>query len=461
MKKVLLTGSALLAFAAAGFAQNNTATLLQNGTSQSASQYQSGNYLKSTITQDKGSGSNAGSYAGTNQTSTGTAGNEAIIDQKTNANSNRAFVAQEIGTGNKGTITQSDNSGGGSLHVGSGTSAADVKAAGGNWAGILQQGSNNKNTYVNQGKSASRNFGEIYQYGSGNRQTSIDQSDNSNGNTATVNQGTASASISNGRVVVSQQGNSRNNEAFVTQLASGNDAVVTQKGGNIAGSDNNKATVSQTDGSGSSATIEQQNYSTTNAATITQQRGGNTGFVKQSDASGYNTADIMQRGFGGMATIKQTDYAANGTAAIDQNGFSNMATIEQVNANSSGNRASIKQDLSSTAGFSNVAEIKQGELGAGTSAANAASIVQNYSQNSARLLQVGISNTGTLTQTGDFNIIRAGDGTADSFAMQRGDNNTMTVTQDSGASAPYVRNTANVSQIGNGNMANIVQLGHN
>ncbi|QJD81627.1 hypothetical protein [Spirosoma rhododendri] len=51
MKKVLLTGTALLAFAAAGFAQTNQATTNQAGINQRAAQTQTGSYLKSTITQ--------------------------------------------------------------------------------------------------------------------------------------------------------------------------------------------------------------------------------------------------------------------------------------------------------------------------------------------------------------------------------------------------------------------------
>lgn len=51
MKKVLLTGTALLTFAAAGFAQTNTATTNQAGNNQTAAQTQTGSYLKSTINQ--------------------------------------------------------------------------------------------------------------------------------------------------------------------------------------------------------------------------------------------------------------------------------------------------------------------------------------------------------------------------------------------------------------------------
>ncbi|HEY0110560.1 MAG TPA: hypothetical protein VGB67_13065, partial [Fibrella sp.] len=67
MKKLILTGTALIAFAAVSFAQNST-TINQNGTSQTAEATQVGNLQTSNI-QQVGTAAlpNNGNYAGTFQ----------------------------------------------------------------------------------------------------------------------------------------------------------------------------------------------------------------------------------------------------------------------------------------------------------------------------------------------------------------------------------------------------------
>lgn len=452
MKKVFLTGAALIAFAAAGFAQNQ-ATVNQVGNAQSAVQNQTGNHLQSTISQDKQEGTNVGNFAGTYQTGTGEAGNQAIVDQNNGAKSNRAGLTQSSGTGNVGKITQSDNSGDGALPVTAATTAADVKAAGGNWGGILQQGSGNADTYIIQGNTAKKNFGEIYQYGDDNRQTSIDQSNNSTNNEAIIKQGTSGAGVSDNKAVVSQQGNSANNQAFVTQLGDSNDAVTTQNDN----STDNKATVEQT-GYGASATILQRDYAAVNEATIKQSGFGNTALIDEHRDSYYNKAMITQAGFGNDATIAQTDLAAYNTATITQDGIGNGATISQVKANN--NTATIKQSLGRPEGGSNTAEIQQGSLALAASN-NTATITQDFSSNVAKLRQYGDGNTATFSQeVGDLNVIK-GLGSSP-YALQQGNNNMLTVTQNSGnGDSAYVPNTASVSQIGDGNSISIMQTGSN
>ena len=118
-----------------------------------------------------------------------------------------------------------------------------------------------------------------------------------------------------------------------------------------------------------------------------------------------------------------------------------------------GNTATITQDLLTTAGAYNMAYIKQGD-GTTLSKNNTATITQEYSYNTAKLSQVGDGNTGTFSQFGDYNVIK---GLSGDFAIQQGNNNTLTVSQNSGGSAPYVANIASVSQIGNGNMGTITQ----
>lgn len=152
MSKVILSGLGLMAFATVSLAQTNTATVNQNGDSQTANTRQTGNYLQSTITQDKqNSETSFGSYATIVQTSTGAGGNAATINQNLWSSGNRAGVTQAGGTGNSGTIYQSAKSGntdGTPVTITGATSAAAVKAAGGNWADILQSGNSNANTSI-------------------------------------------------------------------------------------------------------------------------------------------------------------------------------------------------------------------------------------------------------------------------------------------------------------------------
>lgn len=504
MKKVLLTGTALLAFAAAGFAQGNTTSTFQNGNSQTASQTQSGNYLKSTISQDKAGGSNTGNYAGTLQNSTGSAGNEAAIEQNLNANSNRAFVTQQGGTGNKGVIQQDNASGKGALAVTAGTSAADVKAAGGNWSGILQQGNNNTNTYIYQNNTSNSNFGEIYQYGVSSRQTSIDQSNNSTGNQAVIRQGSSDNIVEANYASVNQQGDSHDNKAGVTQSTTGNVAFVKQNDKSTANeatikqigtysayesaevyqgsnANNNKADVTQS-GFGDFVYVHQENNSRYNQTTIKQ---GTNGFtsgsiinVNQQNNAQYNTATVTQDGYFNGATITQENDARRDQATITQNGQGLQATINQNNAYDNvasisqkgtsnvatitehladNNKATINQSLVRPEGGSNVAEILQGD-NVTLSRYNTATINQDFSKNTAKLKQVGDYNTANLSQmVGDLNVIKGVNG---DYALQQGDHNTMTVTQNSGnGDAAYVPNTASVTQIGNNNTATIMQMG--
>jgi len=464
MKKVLLTGTALLAFAAAGFAQTNTTTTNQAGDKQTAVQTQTGNYLTSTVTQDKGASSNFGSFAATRQVSVGSDGNQATVEQKNASNSNRGYVTQITGTGNVGTITQNNNSGAlasGAIAVTDATSAAAVKAAQGNWAGILQSGSNNKTTSINQSDFSSTNFGEINQFGSTNGKTLIDQSNRSSGNTAKIDQGTASAGVTASKATILQQSSSRNNQAFIAQIADNNTAAVTQNESSVS----NVANVSQS-GTYGIATVNQGQDANFNKATVTQDTKGfyggkyNTATINQTNLSGQNAATIEQHGIYEVATINQAYSAVGNEATIQQQGYASRASISQYNVSNS--KATIKQDLVTQSGGIDVAEIQQGSTSFAASDKNVATITQDYSYNTAKLRQYGNGNTATLTQQiGDKNVIKGLGTDADGqYALQQGNNNTLTVTQNSGTSN-YVPNVANVSQIGNGNMATISQTGAN
>ncbi|HEX9959090.1 MAG TPA: hypothetical protein VGA96_17605, partial [Fibrella sp.] len=177
MRKLILTGTALIAFAAVSFAQNST-TINQNGTSQTAEATQVGNLQTSNI-QQVGTAAmpNNGNYAGTFQGVAGTpntGANTATVLQNDGSKGNRGAISQGMGAmgGNEATISQSNNSGTGGVVTSASTSAADVRAAGGNFAGILQQGSDNTATRIDQNNQSRSNLGEIYQYGTENSRSS-------------------------------------------------------------------------------------------------------------------------------------------------------------------------------------------------------------------------------------------------------------------------------------------------
>jgi hypothetical protein len=195
---------------------------------------------------------------------------------------------------------------------------------------------------------------------------------------------------------------------------------------------------------------------------ITQTAGaGRTATIDQVDNSVSNIAAINQKGATPGATasnayITQTRGAAN-QALIDQDTrFGASAIINQHDGN--GSYAKITQNTTYfDFGNSNVAEIEQtgGTLGAG----NSATINQDYSVNTAKLKQDGQGNMATITQLiGDGNVVK---GLSGSVAMQQGIDNTLTVTQNSGAIfGQYVPNTASVGQFGTGNMGIITQTGN-
>ena len=460
MKKVLLTGSALLAFAAAGFAQINTTTTVQNGTRQTAQQ-QTGNYLTSTISQDQTDRSNVGSFAATRQESTGQAGNMASVRQDVGSKGNRGYVTQVGGTGNVGSITQSNGSGSGSLQVTDGTSSADVRAAGGNWGGLYQQGSNNKDVSINQSNVASKNFAEITQYANSSKATSIEQSTNSVNNEARIAQGTAEKAVTGVAARIQQSGISQNNMAMITQLGDNNTGLVTQNDGSL----NNTANVTQS-GTYGRATVNQGQDANFNSATIKQDTKGfyggksNTAAIDQSNLSGQNTATIEQHGIYDVASINQGSKAVGNEATIQQQGYASNATINQYNVTNSS--AKITQDLATQSGGIDVAEIQQGSSSMAPSNNNKATITQEYSYNTAKLRQYGNDNTATLSQeVGDKNVIKGiGTDANGQYALQQGNGNALTVSQDSGKSN-YVPNVANVSQIGNGNTTTVMQMGRN
>ncbi len=229
MKKFILTGATLMAFATASFAQNTTTTN-QVGTSQKAQVEQYGNLQKSNIQQITGTatGGNAnyGNYAGTFQSSA-TGANEATINQADGSQGNRAAASQS-GADHKSTINQ--NGGNDGISGGATTTPATLGSEGqeGNFAGTLQQGTLSE-AFINQNNASKQNDAAIWQNSAGTDKNTgtIDQSNTSTNNSAAIYQGFTGAgqagdAVSKNTAIINQQNTSTGNEASITQLANGN-----------------------------------------------------------------------------------------------------------------------------------------------------------------------------------------------------------------------------------------------
>ena len=453
MKKSILTGIALLGFAAVTYAQNS-ATVNQNGTMQTAVANQSGNGQTSTISQvQSATATNFGNFAGTKQT--GTATNTATVNQNNGSNGNRAYATQETGSGNTATINQNDNSGGGT------TKATETMAGGaGNLAGTFQTGGNGNTATVNQNNDSQRNTGEVRQNGSTNTGT-VNQSNTSKDNVGRVYQGFAdnttlqpltgitssTATINQGKAVPTDvsftsgvTAESLNNEATIVQTADNNKATINQgatgdlepDGAISAGrSVGSKATVNQSN-TGNTATVNQgveSGESLGSMATVTQTGTGNTSRIDQGGLqNGHDNGSkgtISQAGTNSLARIFQSYLG------VGSNG--NEATITQT-ANANGANASIYQAFGGNSTSSNdKAEIMQG--GTGT---NLAQIVQGTS-----------ANVGTASSSGNMAMITQADGTS---------NNEARISQGRDDLGSAIDNKATIKQVsGNGSAAFISQ----
>ena len=513
MKKVLLSGILALA-AAASFAQNS-ATTTQVGTANSSTAIQGGSSLTATISQVGSTATDVtNNMATTNQTGTG---HTATINQNDGSTFNRAYATQ-IGTGpgsNSATISQSNGSGGVAARGGD---RIIVEGNLGNWAGTFQVGSNNEATVTQDGLgsgadpenpfpkgedeqfiiifggNSETNLGEITQRGTSNTATTT-QSNGAVSNLSQIFQGYNLADVTGNMATVNQDAG-RRNEALVNQFSNTNTATVLQ---NTATSTDNKAFVTQGNGldvmgqASNTAIVEQLGTSISNTATVTQTGSQGSATVRQRDGSNNNVAFIEQVVGRSSATINQTGYgggALRNKASIVQYGDFHIGLITQNAARD--NVASIQQGAAGTATSNNgrayinqvsgvtnsTATINQNltVMGArnkaqidqtGAFTLQQASISQEGSDNVAGLIQTGgSSNTATVSQTGNFNTV-SGPGMTDefnslpsnSYALQNGSGNTMTVTQTS-TGAPttaLLNNMATLSQIGMGNTINLTQ----
>lgn len=361
MKKIILTGTALLAFAAAGFAQNN-ATLNQVGNSQTAQQSQTGNLHNSTVSQVQGATpatTNFGNYAETVQN--GSTGNTSTVNQNNGANSNAARTAQSDGTGNNATVNQNDKSGaaGVGTAITGPSSQAAVEAAGGNF-GTIQQVGSTLNAMVNQngnGTNASTgNFADVQQDGTGHN--------------ARVNQNAG----------VLTNANSANNNASVGQNGSRNDATVNQN--NLASG--NTSNITQFGSGGTAATAN---------TVITYQNGAGTGV---GIATNNNIITVNQGVSGGAVN-------SNNAVATQRGGSVNL---NQITINQSGGNGNSAAPITPGTTTTNVtidpttstgSELGVIQVGNG----NVTNLTQNGSNNDANEVEAfGDNNLTNITQTG-------------------------------------------------------------
>ena len=481
MKRILLTGAALLAFAATLQAQN-TSSVSQNGNSQSNTITQTGSHNETVVRQLTGTASmaNTGNQASVTQNATATlpTRNQAFIDQINGADYNQATITQTMGSGNRASIEQA----GGNGFRSGGTSLADPASSSGggegtgNLARITQTGAGNDQTSIRQSAGAlggsGANVGRITQVGNTNLGTVIEQSNKAYGNLATIAQGSGSGGATANTAVVGQNDDSQLNRASVVQEGANKVADVQQS----TRSSNNQLAVSQL-GIDGNATVYQVDQADHNQATVRQtssSSGGSNATVYQTNVSAYNMASIEQKGTVDNAFINQSEQAKNNTASITQGvgGNNNAAAITQTYAydgagntmtTGSGNGVTINQNLTTASTVGNQAEVTQGFAGgistvsgnAVISDDNTVLINQEQDVNVAKLQQGGVGNQATVKQRG-FSTLKGVDSgmMVNEVAEQLGNGNTLTMTQTGAAGNPA---TANVRQVGIGNTGTISQ----
>ncbi|ADB42028.1 beta strand repeat-containing protein [Spirosoma linguale] len=447
MKKIILTGTAIVALAAACFAQNNTSTISQSGNQQSAGATQKGKDLISTIVQTSAGGiTNVGNFAKTVQKSSSLLSekNQAIINQLGTAYGS-ATIEQE-GVGNQSTISQKNNnaesSGDGNLVTTFQRGFNQVLTVNqndnskGNLVTMRQENTGTAQTAtVDQNNVSTRNSATTNQFGNNNT-LSISQSNNSNNNTANVRQGFApnmGASAFNATALVEQNGgalgSSSGNEATITQInrASNIAKIFQNNGSGGIGEAGNDVTINQSGVLGSIASVSQSNNSQNNSTVINQ------------SVAGQHTAYISQDGDGNFNSF-------NNTVAVNQTGSGNKADVRQlgIDANKNGQGGS----------YNNVANVTQ------SNQLNQAFIVQKdlSAFNTATINQAGVNDIGTITQS--INSI-ANNATINQGAFSSGNNRATITQQQSAPEGGLGGNSATINQnllaAGSANIATIVQ----
>ncbi|WP_440965082.1 hypothetical protein ACL58G_02910 [Massilia sp. GER05] len=201
-------------------------------------------------------------------------------------------------------------------------------------------------------------------------------------------------------------------------------------------------------------------------ALVTQTGAGNNAGITQDGRPGPNpppvTAVITQQGNGNDAAITQT-HAVSNNVSVDQNGSANLARLLQVNTgdasfhitqNGTGNTTTAEHLRSSHGGpqvnqtgeNNTVAIYADNLLGPG------ARITQDGSMNSANVLLIDTDVLLTLSQQGVGNVVNASEsGTGYADISQNGNGNLANLTQANGFQK------ASIAQIGNSNSASVTQ----
>ncbi len=475
MKKNILTSAALMAFAAATYAQ----VINQDGTQQYAQQNQFGINQTGAIRQIQAPNdparTNYGNYAITFQTATQphAFNNTLVINQNDGSQGNRAGIGQVNSSDTGGSLAVINQNGGPDGLSGGATSvSATIGAAGenGNFAGISQNGSGH-NATINQNNNSRRNAAEIYQNGSLGM-ASISQSNNSVGNTAFVYQGFSGPGVVSGYVIDARaeinQGKSASGDVSSGSAAPeavGSTAVVTQttssvrasiiQGGYIIGGGAGRAEAVDARVNQSARGNNPLYYGGTAGANIRQGIAG-------AEAIG-SKANINQTGVSHLANIRQGEGTFSSdrqsSATITQIGSSdyaadNAAIFQGTNGGKSeSDQATITQTETSSGAFG---QIIQGQAVNATSTAysrrDKATISQNNSsaayvyQNSSASAGGGADggdNSASITQGAGVAVIQQGYALGN-YALNT-NRNTASITQGAGASMK-----AKIQQGGNG-----------
>ena len=462
---------------------NNEAVILQTGTWHEAS-----------IKQTKGS-----EY------------NRAGITQDGNTGTGNIARIQQISSGGNGL-----RGGDPANAIGEGNWAGIFQRGGGNKSYVHQNGQNNNDgppasPVMSFGSSTQKNFGEIWQYGTDNGTTHktgevwIDQSGSYN-NRADIFQGddsrngsiagtySTSLNVTGNGATIDQTGGSIHNSATVRQFSNKNKATVRQYtdfigssqenitdirqglGDNQAASSGNNAEVNQISnatsntaivlqyGRNNNAEVDQYAWgsSVSNLASITQTAGANKndayiyqGGLNIGDNTHDNVALIKQEGEKGDAIIYQQFNSTYNYASIHQGVESTKDYSKIAQTQSANGVVTITQNLTAT-GSQNSAEVGQGDYNT-TATSSTATVSQEGKHNSVALQQNGRDHKATITQNGKYNTVKgpgsnvAGDfDNDDEMALQDGIGQQMTITQTGKNSS--ITNTADVQQLGNGNI---------
>jgi hypothetical protein len=394
------------------FADSNTGTINQIGSSNSATIDQTINVAAATSTVNQNGDGNSASSAQSNNIFGTPYWVTSYIEQGGNANTATvtqdlswyaSATAQQYGSGNSAAISQTN-------YVGYYSSATIYQNGNGNSATVTQNNVYNTSGTVWQYNGASGNTGSVTQHGDTYSSALVNQSGGgTSGTTGVIDQSAYSSSATIEQFNAGQayaninQTGSYNNAlihqsdtvgngvtGYITQSGDNNSATITQNASVYAGDRSDTASIYQT-GSSNRATVT-ESFVYFSAAYINQWFGsGNTAEIFQGNMS-YGNATINQGGDGNKGTIKQgyadanccgstltanlSQYGNGNTAEIDQTGWYQDALIAQ---NGNLNLANITQNGNGS--LHNYATINQ------TGNSHVATIAQNGSGNNATINQ--------------------------------------------------------------------------